>query len=258
MKNKNEIFALVIISAFIIGVFLIGPKYTGFAVLEGGEKIYITEAISDEENVTDEIKSLDANFTTIKAGKLLEINFSDYLENNDTINIYLEYKKNNSNINIYDNNTIVGFINFNATLDELMWRNTTLNLSSSQNKININATQKVKFDYIEATSPTTTTTTTTTTIPSSSSSSESDGSSEKPVSKVFIYTREEEPSEEISEEETQSEEIVEEAKIEATPIQAEVVREQEEEFVEKIESSIFETVGNTIVGDIETLTLRET
>ncbi len=263
MKNKHEIFALVIISVFIMGVFLIGPKYTGFVVLEGGEKIYVTEAIYDGENVTEDIIYLDEEYVEVVVNKPLSINFSDNLENNSLLNMFLSFEKDNSSLIIYDiNNITAGYIDPyeiypNETIvEEVKWYNKTLNLSSPQNKLFIEVTKEIIFDYIEAVTTTTTTTTSTTTTTIAPSSSESSSGSEKPANKVFIYTREEESNEEeVSEEETESKEVVEEAKIEPPQIQAEVVKEQEKEFVGEAENSNFETVGNTIIRDVETLTL---
>tara|TARA_Y100000310_G_C20650438_1_gene799120 strand:- start:457 stop:873 length:417 start_codon:yes stop_codon:yes gene_type:complete len=137
MKNKYEIFSLVIISAFIIGVFLIGPKYTGFVVLEGGEKIYVTEAIYEGENATEDILYLDEEYVEVVTNESLSLNFSDNLENNSFLNMFLSFEKDNSSMIIYDmNNVTAGYIDpyeiypNETVVEEVKWYNETLNLSS--------------------------------------------------------------------------------------------------------------------------------
>jgi len=262
MRNKYEIFALLIISVFIIFMFLIKPAYTGFAILEVGEKIYVSEAIYKGENATEGLITLDEIYVEIVTNKTLLINFSDFLENGYELNMFLSFEKDNSSMTIYNKNNItVGFVNPyeiypNETIvEEVKWYNKTLNLSSSQNEFFIEVTKEVIIDYIEATAVVEeTTTTTTTTVPSNPSSE-----SEKPANKVFIYEREkkeekeEEPSEEIeSEEKIESENIIEETKTKPQ-IQADVIKEiKEEPFIEEVEkSNLLKTVGNIIVKNVQ-------
>jgi len=279
MRNKYEIFAIVIISTFIIGLFLIGPEYTGFAILEGGEKIRITEAIYDGENVTEDLIYLDGEYVEVVTNKSLSLNFSEPLEDSSLLNMFLSFEKDNSSMIIYDiNNITAGYIDPyefypNETIvEEVKWYNETLNLSSPQNKLFIEITEEAIFDYIEAittttttsttttttsttttTTSTTTTSTTTTTIPPSGSESES--GSTRPGNVVFTSEREkeEEHSEEVEpEEKTESENIIKETKT-APEIQAEVVRETKEEpFIGEAENpGLFKTVSNTFVESIK-------
>lgn len=143
------------------GIITLKPIYTqGNYTEEINYTAYVNSAIryTPDETVdsTYEVTYLDGNITNVDKSQVFDVTFNETLNNNDTINFYLNGTSSQEETDIYlcslsTNCTSPGYglVHYNAL--EGWYHITISNLPEPTSAFNIDPPLKVKFDYINAT-----------------------------------------------------------------------------------------------------------